>query len=66
MPGRSRRLASPKWVRKPAVVAYISGRPGTSRRPAGRTQPASINTSIVPLEICTPRIASISARVTGS
>jgi hypothetical protein len=33
---------------------------------AGRTQPASISTSSVPLEICTPRIASISARLTGS
>ena len=26
----------------------LSGRPGTSRRPAGRTQPVSISTSIVP------------------
>ena len=34
--------------------------------PAVRTQPASISTSSVPLEICTPRIASISARLTGS
>ena len=47
-------------------VAKVSGRPGTSRRPAGRTQPASISTSSVPLEIWTPRIASISARLTGS
>ncbi len=35
-------------------------------RPAGLTQPESISTSSVPLEICTPRIASISARLTGS
>ena len=35
-------------------------------RPAGRTQPASISTSNVPFEIWTPRIASISARLTGS
>ena len=42
------------------------GTPGPSRRPAVRTQPASISTSTVPLEICTPRMASISARLTGS
>ena len=35
-------------------------------KPAGRIQPASSSTSSVPLEICTPRIASISARVVGS
>jgi hypothetical protein len=40
--------------------------PGASRRPAGRTQPASISTSSVPRLIWTPRIASISARLTGS
>ena len=53
-------------MKKAGVVAKVSGRPGVSRRPAGRTQPASISTSSVPLEIWTPRIASISARLTGS
>ena len=66
MPRQVAAAPSPKWVRKSCVVAKMSGRPGTSRRPAGRTQPASISTSSVPLEIWTPRIASISARLTGS
>src|SRR5207248_6981858 len=64
-PGSSFRLSSPKWTRKPGVVTQRSGRPGPARRPLGRTQPASINVSIVPLPRATPRICSISARVTG-
>ena len=40
------------------AYARVSGRPGVSRRPAGRTQPASISTSIVPFATCTPRTAS--------
>ena len=45
----------------------VEQRPARALAPAGgRTQPASISTSSVPLEICTPRIASISARLTGS
>ena len=39
--------------------------PGPWRRPRRRTQPVSISTSSVPLLIVTPRISSISARVTG-
>lgn len=40
-------------------------RPGVRRRPRIRIQPVSIRTSSVPLEVETPRISSISARVTG-
>jgi len=43
----------------------VSGRPGALRRPRGRIQPVSSSTSSVPLEVTTPRISSISARVTG-
>src|SRR5437762_3583155 len=64
-PGNSVRSSSPKWARKAGVVAQLSGRPGLSRRPRGRTQPASISRSSVPFASATPRIASISARVTG-
>ena len=43
----------------------LTGRPGVRRRPRKRTQPDSIRTSSVPLEVCTPLMSSISARVTG-
>src|SRR5215469_18526944 len=64
-PGRSFTLSRPKWTRNSRVVTHRSGRPGPVRRPFGRTQPTSISASIVPLAATTPRICSISARVTG-
>ena len=47
------------------MVTQVTGRPGVSRRPLGMIQPASISTSSVPLLTMTPRISSISPRVTG-
>ena len=48
-----------------SVVPYVTGLPGTLRRPRILTQPISISASIVPFETLTPRTSSISARVTG-
>ena len=43
----------------------LTGRPGVLRRPRMRTQPISSSWSSVPFEMATPRMSSISARVTG-
>ena len=45
--------------------AKVTGRPGAFRRPLRRIQPVSRSRSMVPFEVATPRISSISARVTG-
>jgi hypothetical protein len=64
-PGRSRAFSSPKWSRKPCVTTKVTGRPTVIRRRPNRTQPSSISWSTVPRLAETPRISSISARVTG-
>ena len=71
-PGPARRCAADRrasvrsrWSRKAGVVTHVTGRPGLSRLPFGCTQPVSSNRSSVPLLTLTPRISSISARVTG-
>src|SRR5690606_2151059 len=62
--GRSFSDAGPKRARKVSVVPYWSGRPGTSARPTTLTSLWSSRLfSIGPT--FTPRIASISARITG-
>ena len=48
-----------------ASDACSGGRPGARRRPRRRTQPVSSRMSSVPADVVTPRISSISARVTG-
>ena len=45
--------------------AVGQGRPGARLRPLSLIQPVSSSTSRVPLEVLTPLISSISARVTG-
>jgi hypothetical protein len=54
-------------VRKEAGRRGIDRGPPRHLAPAGDAiQPASSSTSSVPRDVCTPRIASISARLTGS
>ena len=55
----------PEMARNASVVPKVSGRPGALRRPRGRIQPVSSSTSSVPFDTDTPRMSSISARVTG-
>src|SRR4029078_12803015 len=64
-PGRSPTSSSPKCERNASVVPYVIGRPGALRRPRGRIHPVLRRTSSVPAAATTPRISSISARVTG-
>ena len=63
--GNSVSERSPISSRKRRVVANKAGRPGTSRWPTTSIQPRDSSVRITPWDTDTPRISSISPRVTG-
>jgi len=65
MPGNSLSSPKPKWSKKASEVFHVKGLPGVDLLGPGCIQPNSKRTSIVPLLRETPRIFSISERVTG-
>ena len=65
MAGNWSRLARPRSSRNWRVVANSAGRPGASRWPMASIQPRSSSCLMIWLPTVTPRMSSMSPRVTG-
>jgi hypothetical protein len=59
------RAFQPEVIEEPSVTTKVTGRPGVILRRPKRIHSSSRSWSMVPRLTATPRISSISARVTG-